>query len=508
MSTPERPKVVIIGAGAAGVFTGFQLQKYAPDKFDITIFDKNDAVGGNARGHDGEWQGQKVHIDCGAQFFYETTEPTYCDMLRDEGFFDEAGLIVESAVGMSVWNATEKHIEFAVADNILGILEAVAKHPGDWVHFLEFTVAAIDKFFSDDWTETFGDWLEGIWLSGDTDAKTKFKNKIVRPLMYQFGLMPPGELDKLSALGVVYFFVGSLPWPEHKQPPQGQEPKTAPFHLYTSNIGLDGIQKRLLTKYGLTAQLNTTIASISPQAQGGGWIVTAQDGTQTLADELVFATNPHATMAMLPNDSAFAELRDLLSGMPYQSVDIHVQQSPSSPYVSPDKDDWTVANVAFVEDTNGNTSDYMLSIWFGPLKGKPGDDFWKSWGSPNLEPGNQPPPWVLQTHQEVVYIPDYVVRRDKLGSSEYQGVNSLWYAGGYIIDYDTQDSCLKSGRIIAERLLKQYGLPEPVIPPTKPPIDPQHPPRLLVDIEKVLRTLGFSHPVVDEFKQRPSLTGA
>ena len=54
---------------------------------------------------------------------------------------------------------------------------------------------------------------EYMWLSGDTDTQTKFKNKIVRPLMYQFGLMPPGELDKLSALGVVYFFVGSLPWP-------------------------------------------------------------------------------------------------------------------------------------------------------------------------------------------------------------------------------------------------------------------------------------------------------
>src|SRR5262245_8187772 len=108
MPAQNRPKVVVIGAGAAGVFTAYLLQKYAPDQFDITILEKNTAIGGNARGHGIDWQGQTVHIDFGAQFFFEGTEPEYCDMLRSEGFFDVQGLIRETAVGMSVWNASTK----------------------------------------------------------------------------------------------------------------------------------------------------------------------------------------------------------------------------------------------------------------------------------------------------------------------------------------------------------------------------------------------------------------
>ena len=506
MPTPARPKVVVIGAGAAGVFTAYQLQKLAPSQFDITIFDKNDAVGGNARGCDTEWQGQPVHIDCGAQFFFETTEPTYCDMLRSEGFFEEVGLISETAVGMSVWNASTKHVEFAVPNTFVGILEGVARHPGDWVHFLEFTWAAIEKYFSEDWTETFGDWLARIWLSGPADAQESFKNRIARPLMYQFGLMPPQSLDSLSALGVVYFYVGSLPWPEHKPPPKGVKPQISPFHLYTCKIGLDGIQKRLLTKYGLAVGTSTPVASVAPQ--GGRWVVTTEAGTQVVADEVVFATNPLRTQALLPNTPAFATLRDLLSGMPYQAVDVHVQRGPSSPYVSPEEEDWAVANVTLVEDENGDASHYMLSIWFGPLKGEPGREFWKSWGSPTLVPENQPPPFVLQTHEEVVYIPDYVVRRDRL-RTEFQGVNSLWYTGGYILDYDTQDSCLKSGRLVAEKLIEKYGLPAPPggAPEAGPPIAKEKPPPLLVEIERVLRALGVSHEVLDAFKKRPPLTG-
>jgi predicted NAD/FAD-binding protein len=504
MPAPAQPKVVVIGAGAAGVFAAYLLQKYAPNQFDITILEKNDAIGGNARGHDANWQGQKVHIDCGAQFFFETTEPEYCDMLRTEGFFDEPGLIAETAVGMSVWNATTKHVEFAVPDNYEGIMRGVGEHLGDWVHFLELTWAAIEKYFSEDWSETFGAWLARIDLSGSVQDQEAFKQKIARPLMYQFGLMRPQELDELSARFVVYYYVGSLPWPEGGAPPKGVKPPIAPFHLYTCNIGLDGIMQRLLAKYGLAARTSSAVASIAPQ--GAGWVVTAQDGTAYPADEIIFGTNPQWTAGLLPNTPEFAPLRNLLAGMPYLTVAVHVQNGPSSPYISPEKADWTVANVTLVEDANGQASNYMMTIWFGPLKSEPaGQFFFKSWGSPKLVPENQPPPWVEQIHEEVVGTPDFIARREQLRTT-YQGANSLWYSGGYLLDYDTQNTCLKSALDVAKRLIAKHGF-QPFDAETRPRIAKENPPPLLIEIERALLALDIPHEVLDDFKRRRQAGG-
>ena len=499
MPSSVPPKVVVIGAGTAGVFTGYLLQKLAPNQFDITILEKNGEIGGNARGH--EWQDQ-VHIDCGAQFFFETTEPEYCDMLRDEGFFDEEGLISETAVGMSVWNATTKQLQFDVPDNFEGIMRSVGRNPGDWVHFLEFTWAAIEKYFSGDWSETFGEWLAHIDLSGPVQDQEAFKQKIARPLMYQFGLMRPQDLDELSALFVVYYYVGSLPWPELKAPPKGAKPKIAPFHLYTCNIGLDGILQKLLSKYGLTARTSSPVASIAPQ--GDGWVVTTEDGTQFAADEIVFGTNPQWTQALLPNIPAFATLRNLLAGMPYLTVPVHVQHTPSSPYISPDKTDWTVANVTVVEDANAQVSNYLMTIWFGPLKSEPvGQEFFKSWGSPNLVPENQPA-WIVQIHEEVVGTPDFIARRDQVRTT-YQGAKSLWYAGGYLLDYDTQNTCLKSARDVAKRLVAKHGFQPPgpdALAESPPRIAKENPPHLLHAIEGTLHALDIRHEVLDAFKAR------
>jgi predicted NAD/FAD-binding protein len=496
---PSSPRVVVIGAGAAGVFTAYLLQKQARGRFDITILEKDGAIGGNTRGHEFENQ---VHVDCGAQFFFESSEPDYCDMLRSEGLFDEPGLITETAVGMSVWNATAKQVEFAVPPDFEGILRGVAFHYRDWMNFLELTWAAIEKYFSGDWTETFGHWIDRVGFHGSAAEQAAFKKNIARPLMYQFGLVDPSGLDALSATFVVYYYVDSLPWPNRGRPPAGEHPPFAPFHLYTCSIGMDGILQRLLENYGLGVRTNSRVASIAPQ--GSGYVVTTADGTAFPADELVFATNPKWTLGLLPGTPHFADLRALLSGMPYVTVPVHVQDAPASPYLTSDPADWQVSNVTLVQGPDGQPSNYMLTVWFGPLKSEPvAKELWKSWGSPSLFPANQPA-WVVQDHELMVGTPDFIARRDEL-RTRFQGVSSLWYAGGYLVDYDTQNSCLKSARLVAGQLIAKYGFPaaDPSSLADVPPrIDPKNPPLLLRAIEDVLRTLDRRDDVLDAFKTR------
>lgn len=503
MPASPKPKVVVIGAGAAGVFSAVLLEKHAPGQFDITLLEKNDVIGGNTRGHEVEWQGEKVHIDCGAQFFSETSEPEYCDFLRHEGFFEQDGLIRETAVGMTVWNATQKKLEFRVPNNLIDILRGVEHHFLDWMNFLALTTAAIETYFFEDWSETFGDWIERVHLHGTQEEQEAFKKNIARPLMYQFGLVRPADLDGLSAKFVIYYYVGSLPWPHRGAPPVGAHPDgLAPFHLYTCRDGMDGILGELLKKYELEARTSAPVASIAPQ--GEGYLVTTGDGTSYPADEIIFATNPQWTLGLLPQTPTFQPLRELLSGMKYLTVPVHVQRGPSSPYMTPEQKHWEVSNVTLVEDANAEASNYMLSVWFGPLKTQSiAKDFFKSWGSPNLVPTDQPV-FIEQIHELMVGTPDFMTRRHQLRSS-WQGVKSLWYAGGYILDYDTQNTCLKSARKVVRALLQKHSLQPAaaeLLEDAPARIEIERRPRLLHAIEKALLALEVEHEALDAFKTR------
>ena len=41
------PTIVIVGAGAAGIFTAYLINKHWPGQFDVQLFEASPAVGGN-----------------------------------------------------------------------------------------------------------------------------------------------------------------------------------------------------------------------------------------------------------------------------------------------------------------------------------------------------------------------------------------------------------------------------------------------------------------------------
>ena len=69
------PTVVIVGAGAAGVFTAYQITKHWPGQFDVRLFEASPVVGGNVSSLNVEYGGQSYAIDAGAQFFYAKAQP-------------------------------------------------------------------------------------------------------------------------------------------------------------------------------------------------------------------------------------------------------------------------------------------------------------------------------------------------------------------------------------------------------------------------------------------------
>ena len=97
-------RVVIIGAGAAGVFTAYRLHETYGDAFEIVLIEKGDRIGGNAFSTSLEFGGRRYSIDCGAQFFYKKPQPSYVKLLGDLGVRRTPPGFETRATGITLWD--------------------------------------------------------------------------------------------------------------------------------------------------------------------------------------------------------------------------------------------------------------------------------------------------------------------------------------------------------------------------------------------------------------------
>ena len=71
-------KIAIVGTGISGMLTAYLLS----DSHDITVFEKNDYIGGHTHTHDVEAQGRTFAVDTGFIVFNEVTYPNFVKLLR------------------------------------------------------------------------------------------------------------------------------------------------------------------------------------------------------------------------------------------------------------------------------------------------------------------------------------------------------------------------------------------------------------------------------------------
>ncbi len=74
-------KVAIIGSGISGLTTGYLLSR----NHDITMFEKNDYIGGHTHTHDIEYEGKNWAVDSGFIVYNERTYPNFIKLLDQLG---------------------------------------------------------------------------------------------------------------------------------------------------------------------------------------------------------------------------------------------------------------------------------------------------------------------------------------------------------------------------------------------------------------------------------------
>ena len=147
-------RVAVIGAGAAGLTCAWLLD----DEHDVTLFEKDDRLGGHAHTIEIDVRGESVAVDAGFQFFAET--PTYATFNR---LLDALGVDRESyPATLTVFAADGRHpVVMPPLRGGLPVWESFTPHTlRDLIRVRRF-LAGVPAFLAEhDTTVTIAEYLE------------------------------------------------------------------------------------------------------------------------------------------------------------------------------------------------------------------------------------------------------------------------------------------------------------------------------------------------------------
>jgi len=441
-------RVIIVGAGAAGVFTAYKLREMYGDKYEIVLIEANPRIGGNCFSTQVEYGNKSYNIDCGAQFFYKNPQPSFTALLDQLGLLDSATEVVAAPAGFTVFDKAANKNRLWLPSRVIEFLGYGA---ADWerlVKFLEYMAysAVLDRE-APNWTLSVDDWFAKLTLLDDD-----FKENVLKPFMYQFVSLPLNRIGESSALYAITYFVRNLlgePGVAETDADPPSLPSIPTFKTYQSMIGLDGIHKKVLEAAGITPMLSSPISKL--ERVGGVNIVQTPTGPIE-ADHVVFACDPHAAAKILAaGGSTPAALLDTLTAMEYVDLPISMQKDGSC-WMPPDEDDWEPVN------TIVDGGDVTFSCWFGRLRPTYGFNkripVFKSWGAPDVT--NCPHEFLA--HKHFIPLPTTTFMQHREALKGYQGQDGVWFAGGWTRWFDSQEAALDSATWVAEAL---PGVPLP-----------------------------------------------
>ncbi|HKV99370.1 MAG TPA: FAD-dependent oxidoreductase [Vicinamibacterales bacterium] len=437
---------MIIGAGAAGVFTAYRLRTLHGDAYEIVLVERQDRVGGNALTMTRTIGGKQYTIDCGAQFFYKNPQPGYLRVLRDLGLLDTPRQIDARATGITVWDRQAADRLLWVPSHIDGFLRYT---PQDWARmtaFAKFLVYALllDRDPRDNWDLSLDDWIATLAL---IDAE--FKDTVLRRFLYQFVTLPSNRLGEASARYAITYFARNVfgePGNLATGPGLPTAPGAATFEVYQSRIGLDGVLTRALQAAGVVPRLHEPVAAVSRNADGTLQVTTSAETMP--ADHVVFATDPHAAASMLLAGGFPApDLISALQQCEYDDLAIAMQDGESC---------WMPGDTRFWESVNTIVDGDALTFtaWFGPLRDTDSSGntipVFKSWASPDLDPASCAGTFFSHTHRILLPTTAFMAARSDVLA--HQGHGGLWITGGWTNWFDSQEAALDSATDVVQRI--------------------------------------------------------
>ena len=325
-------KIAIIGSGISGLTSAYVLNK----KYDVSIYEKNDYLGGHTHTHKIAENSKAFNIDSGFIVYNENTYPNFIkllDLLKVERQHSTMGFSVKTSYkdfeysGNSIWSI------FAKKSNLfnpyfLNMLTSV----------LRFNRTSINDLNNIDSSTSLIDYLKS----------KKFSNYFIKyyvvPMAAAIWSTSPKMILKMPALFFIKFFNnhGLL---QIKNRPQ----------WWVIKNGSKQYVKKIIEQFNGTIHLNTPVKKV---IRNKNHVIIETKAKSEVFDAVIFATHSDQSLKLL-NDISNNE-KNILSKIKYQKNTALIHTDTS--VLPKRKHAWSSWNYLLNKDNNTVTLTYNMNI--------------------------------------------------------------------------------------------------------------------------------------------------
>ena len=396
----EKKSIAIIGGGIAGLSAAYHLDQ----DFDVTVFEKESKLGGHARTHDFEFNGEKLRIESGFIAFTRKQYPYFSrllDSLRIPSKKTSMSFAVSNQNTGVVYNATSLDKLFCQRINLL--------NPKFWrmlIDLIRFYLSAKKIINTLPKTMTVAEYLQ------QQNFGEMFASDHLVPMISALWTCPPKDVLRFPIVHLVKCLTA------HGMMSLCFRPKWEVLSNGSDSY-VDALHQTLKCSWH-TAQAIKLV-----ERDEHGVTVTCANGLQYHFDAIIFATHADQALTLLSKPSQ-AE-KEILGAMEFQvnHVSIHTDES----IMPANKKAWASWNVEVPNNTDQSTiGACVATYWANNLRGlKTNQNIFTSL---NRRERIKPDTILFECeYSHPIFTSDLVAAQQR--KAEIDGNNRSYFAGAY-----------------------------------------------------------------------------
>ncbi len=288
-------KIAIIGSGISGLTSSYLLSR----NHEITLFEKNDYIGGHTHTHDIDHNGKTWHVDSGFIVYNEWTYPNFIkllDQLKVERQVTRMGFSVKSPSKNLEYAGHSLNSLFAQRSNI--IRPSFLRMLNSMKRFNEEARADLKNI---DKSTTLGEYLQ------KNNYPVEFIDNYIIPIGAAIWSTKPNIMLNIPALFFIRFFenhgllqiIGRPKW-------------------WVIKGGSSQYVKKIIANFKDNIRLSTPVQKIKRKDKSIS-IISGSEGQEDKFDAVVIATHSNQALKLLEKPTA--KEKEILSLLPYQRND-------------------------------------------------------------------------------------------------------------------------------------------------------------------------------------------
>ena len=416
-------KLAIIGSGIAGMGAAYFLN----NSFDVTIFEKNDYVGGHTNTVTVDENGKPVFIDTGFMVFNKVTYPNLTKL------FEKLDVSVKpTSMSFSV-----SHVESGLEFSGSGINGLFSQRRNIFnIRFIKM-LKQINRFNSE-CLETLNDPKYADYSLLDYIEEKKygkdFLNKYLIPMSSAVWSTPPDLMLKFPAKTLVRFFYN-----------HGFLGLNTQHQWYTVENGSRVYRDKIIEQYKEKIKVGSRVKLV--ERENGKIKIITKNNSVHYFDKVIFASHADETLAMLSNPSKLEF--ELLSNFKYQynKATLHTDSS----VMPKNKRAWSSWNYR-IEPKNGEVKTSTIYYMNSLQQVSENQDYFVSID----DPGNINPQKIINEidYHHPLFDLDAVKAQDKLHELNLQG-NNTYFCGSYF-KYGFHEDAFTSALDLCKVMLGEF----------------------------------------------------